>query len=49
MKKQKLSAGNGHRIYENKLKCGAQRNHYSMFDVERSTCPQCLETGARQI
>jgi hypothetical protein len=23
--------------------------HYSTFDVERSTCPQCLETGVRQI
>jgi hypothetical protein len=23
--------------------------HYSMFDVGRSTCPQCLEAGVRQI
>jgi len=32
MKKQKLSDRNSHRIYENKLNCGAERHHYSMFD-----------------
>ena len=25
-----------------KLNCGAKRHHYSMFNVGRSTCPQCL-------
>jgi hypothetical protein len=26
-----------------------ERIHYSTFDVGRSTCPQCLEAGVRQI